>query len=150
MGNAGGYVALLSFKLSHARFHGRLIQSVLDGGHDPGNGPADLLQRTTIAFSLHTLLPVLAIDMLGIGGNGGLHLVGRHKPFGKARKCPLVQHFTANGPVVGADVAAMMVQTTIAPFDRHADLTAAQAAFDKAREQMDRLCGLPSDPSADS
>ncbi|MEG8223196.1 hypothetical protein OSJ57_21685 [Sphingomonas sp. HH69] len=76
LGKASGYVGLLSFKLRHASFHGRLIQSVLDGGHDPGNGPVDLLQRTTIAFSLRTLFPVLAIDMLGIGGNGGLHLVG--------------------------------------------------------------------------
>lgn len=61
LGKPRGDFGFLAFEFSHPRFHGRLIQPVLDRCHDARNRPVDLRQRTGVGMGLNTPLAVLAV-----------------------------------------------------------------------------------------
>ena len=138
LGKPRGDFGLLTFKFRHPRFHGRLIQAVLNRRHDACNGLVDLRQCAVVRISLDTLLAVLAIDMRRIGGHGGLDLVGRYEPVGDARQCATFKAGTLDRPIVGTGAAPMMADTAIAVADDDRIGSAADGAFEKAREQIGR------------
>ncbi|MGH6696123.1 hypothetical protein [Sphingopyxis sp.] len=47
---ASASLAVVSFEFGHARFHGRLIQPILDRGHDARDRALDLCKRPPFKF----------------------------------------------------------------------------------------------------
>src|SRR3546814_1097099 len=135
-GEPRGDLAPLAFELSHARFHDRLIQPVLDRRHDAPDRLVDLGERPPIGIGLNAPLSVLAVDMVRICRNRRLDLVGRHQPLGYARERPALQRLAPDRPVIDAGTAAMMAYASIAIANDDSISSATGAAFEQTRAQI--------------
>lgn len=110
----GNDFGLLALQLVHARFHGGLIHTVLNGRDNLGDGLLDLVQRLAVLLALRAALPVQAVHFLGEGTDGFLDGTRGNQPVLETRQHPFLDLLAGNGPVVVAGAAPVMVQATIA------------------------------------
>jgi len=98
----------------HASLHGGLVSPVLDGGDHSGNALLDLRLRRRVGLGLSEPLPVQFVDVSSIGLHRRADVLRRYQPFLEPGKGAFLQPVAADGAAVGADRAAMMVQTAVA------------------------------------